>query len=130
MGEVSKRLNAEGKAIAASPVGAATLAALISRIADGTISHSAARQVFDALWAGESASVDALIEAKGLKQMRDSGALDAIITAVLADNPKSVDEYRAGKDKAFNALVGQVMKASRGKANPAEVNALLKARLG
>ena len=130
MGEVSKRLNAEGRAIDTSPVGAATLATLIGRIADGTISHNAARQVFDALWTGESASVDALIEAKGLTQMRDSSALQAIIDTVLADNPKSVDEYRAGKDKAFNALVGQVMKASRGKANPAQVNALLKARLG
>jgi aspartyl-tRNA(Asn)/glutamyl-tRNA(Gln) amidotransferase subunit B len=130
MGEVSKRLNAEGKGIDGSPVGAGTLAALIGRIADGTISHNAARQVFDALWAGESTSVDALIEAKGLKQMNDSGALEAIIDAVLADNPKSIEEYRAGKDKAFNALVGQVMKASKGKANPGQVNALLKARLG
>ena len=130
MGEVSKRLNAEGKAIADSPVGAATLAALIGRIADGTISHNAARQVFDALWADASTSVDALIDAKGLRQMSDSSALEAIVDAVLADNPKSIDEYRAGKDKAFNALVGQVMKASRGKANPAQVNALLKARLG
>ncbi len=130
MGEVSKRLNAEGKGIESSPVHAATLAALISRIADSTISHSAARQVFDALWSGESASVDALIETMGLKQLRDSGALEALIGAVLADNPRSVDEYRAGKDKAFNALVGQVMKASRGKADPAQVNALMKARLG
>ena len=130
MGEVSKRLNAEGKAIDASPVDAATLAALIGRIADGTISHNAARQVFDALWTGESTSVDALIESKGLKQMSDSGALEVIIDAVLADNQKSIDEYRAGKDKAFNALVGQVMKASKGKANPGQVNALLKARLG
>jgi aspartyl-tRNA(Asn)/glutamyl-tRNA(Gln) amidotransferase subunit B len=130
MGEVSKRLNAEGKAITASPVDAATLAALIGRIQDGSISHTAARQVFDALWLGESTSVDALIEAKGLKQMDDSSALQAIVDAVLADNQKSIDEYRAGKDKAFNALVGQVMKASRGKANPAQVNALLKARLG
>ncbi len=130
MGEVSKRLNAEGKGIDASPVDAATLAALIGRIADGTISHNAARQVFDALWTGESTSVDALIESKGLKQMSYSGALEAIIDAVLADNQKSIDEYRAGKDKAFNALVGQVMKASKGKANPGQVNALLKARLG
>jgi aspartyl-tRNA(Asn)/glutamyl-tRNA(Gln) amidotransferase subunit B len=130
MGEVSKRLNAEGKGIDGSPVDAGTLAALIGRIADGTISHNAARQVFDALWAGESTSVDALIESKGLKQMNDSGALEAIIDAVLADNQKSIDEYRAGKDKAFNALVGQVMKASKGKANPGQVNALLKARLG
>ncbi len=130
MGEVSKRLNAEGKGIEASPVGAATLAALIGRIADGTISHNAARQVFDALWSGESTSVDSLIAAKGLQQMSDSSALEAIIDAVLADNPKSVEEFRAGKDKAFNALVGQVMKASKGKANPAQVNALLKTRLG
>ena len=129
MGEVSKRLNAEGKTIADSPVGATTLAALIGRIADGTISHNAAKQVFDALWAGESDSVDALIEAKGLKQMNDSGALEKIIDEVLAANPKSVEEYRAGKDKAFNALVGQVMKASRGKANPAQVNEVLKQRL-
>jgi len=130
MGELSKRLNAEGKAISDSPLGAATLAALIGRIADGTISHNAGKQVFDALWAGESADVDALIEAKGLKQMNDSSALEAIIDTVLAANPKSVEEYRAGKEKAFNALVGQVMKASLGKANPAQVNGLLKARLG
>ncbi len=130
MGEVSKRLNAEARAIEHSPVPPATLAALISRIADNTISHNAARQVFDALWAGESTSVDALIDTKGLKQMNDSAALAAVIDSVLAANPKSINEYRAGKDKAFNALVGQVMKASAGKANPAEVNALLKARLG
>ena len=129
MGEVSKRLNAEGKGIEASPVGAATLAALIGRIADGTISHNAARQVFDALWSGESTSVDSLIAAKGLQQMSDSSALEAIIDAVLADNPKSVEEFRAGKDKAFNALVGQVMKASKGKANPAQAGDLLRQRL-
>ena len=130
MGEVSKRLNAEGKTIEHSPVSARTLAALIGRIGDGTISHNAARQVFDALWDGQAAEVDAVIEAKGLKQMDDSGALEAIVDEVVAANPKSVDEYRAGKDKAFNALVGQVMKASRGKANPAQVNELLKKRLG
>ncbi len=130
MGEVSKRLNAEAKGIEHSPVPPATLAALISRIADNTISHNAARQVFDALWAGEGSSVDALIDTKGLKQMNDSAALATVIDSVLAANPKSINEYRAGKDKAFNALVGQVMKASAGKANPAEVNALLKARLG
>ncbi len=130
MGEVSKRLNAEAKGIEHSPVPPATLAALISRIADNTISHNAARQVFDALWAGEGSSVDALIDTKGLKQRNDGAALAAVIDSVLAANPKSINEYRAGKDKAFNALVGQVMKASAGKANPAEVNALLKARLG
>jgi aspartyl-tRNA(Asn)/glutamyl-tRNA(Gln) amidotransferase subunit B len=103
---------------------------LIARIADGTISHNAARQVFDALWSGEAADVDAVIAAKGLKQMNDSSALEAIIDQVLAANAKSVDEFRAGKDKAFNALVGQVMKASQGKANPAQANELLKKKLG
>ena len=129
MGEVSKRLNSAGQGIAHSPVDAATLAALIKRIHDGTLSNNAARQVFEALWSGEGSSVDGLIEAMGLKQMNDSGALEAIVDAVIAANLKSVDEYRAGKDKAFNALVGQVMKASQGKANPAQVNELLKARL-
>jgi aspartyl-tRNA(Asn)/glutamyl-tRNA(Gln) amidotransferase subunit B len=132
-GELSKRLNAEGQEIAQAPVAPATLAALIGRIVDGTISHNAARQVFDALWSAEApggASVDALIEAKGLKQMRDSNALEAIIDQVLAANPKSVDEYRAGKEKAFNALVGQVMKASKGQANPAQAHSLLKQKLG
>jgi aspartyl-tRNA(Asn)/glutamyl-tRNA(Gln) amidotransferase subunit B len=129
MGEVSRRLNAESREIENSPVGATTLAALIRRIADGTVSNNGARQVFDALWSDEGQEVDAVIEAKGLKQMSDSGALEAIIDEVLANNPKSVEEYRAGKDKAFNALVGQVMKASKGKANPAQANDLLKKRL-
>ena len=130
MGEVSKRLNAEGRDIEAAPVAPTVLAQLIGRITDGTISNNAARQVFDALWSGAATEVDAVIEAKGLKQMRDSGALEAIVDQVLAANQKSIDEYRAGKDKAFNALVGQVMKASRGKANPAQVNELLKRKLG
>jgi aspartyl-tRNA(Asn)/glutamyl-tRNA(Gln) amidotransferase subunit B len=137
MGEVSRRLNTEGRDISASPVDAATLAALIRRIGDGTVSNNAARQVFDALWLAEpavegaepTARIDAIIEAKGLKQMNDSGALEKIVAEVVAANPKSVEEYRAGKEKAFNALVGQVMKASRGKANPAQVNELLKALL-
>jgi aspartyl-tRNA(Asn)/glutamyl-tRNA(Gln) amidotransferase subunit B len=129
MGEISRRLNAEALAIDASPVAAPTLGALITRIADGTVSNNGARQVFDALWAGAS-DVDAVIEASGLKQMSDAGALAAIVDEVIAANPKSVEEYRAGKDKAFNALVGQIMKASKGKANPAQANALLKARLG
>ncbi|RYF79749.1 MAG: Asp-tRNA(Asn)/Glu-tRNA(Gln) amidotransferase subunit GatB [Comamonadaceae bacterium] len=128
-GEVAKRLNAQEIAIDAAPVSAAQLAALIGRIADGTISNAAARQVFDALWSGEGSDVDAVIDAKGLKQMNDTGALDKIIDEVLAKNEKNIAEYRAGKDKAFNALVGQVMKASAGKANPAQVNAVLKARL-
>ena len=129
MGELSKRLNAEGKTIDHSPVSATTLAALIARISDGSISHNAAKQVFDALWGGEAGDVDTMIEAKGLQQMNDSGALEAIVDEVLAANPKSVDEYRAGKEKAFNALVGQVMKASKGKANPTQTNEMLKVRL-
>jgi aspartyl-tRNA(Asn)/glutamyl-tRNA(Gln) amidotransferase subunit B len=130
MGEVSRRLNAEARSIDQSPVPAAMLAALIRRIADGTVSNNGARQVFDALWAGEGSDVDAVIEARGLKQMNDGAALEAIVDEVLAANAKSVEEYRAGKDKAFNALVGQVMKASRGKANPGQASELLKKKLG
>ncbi|HPP82471.1 MAG TPA: Asp-tRNA(Asn)/Glu-tRNA(Gln) amidotransferase GatCAB subunit B, partial [Rubrivivax sp.] len=129
MGEVSKRLNAEGLAIERLPVSSAALATLICRVADGTLSHSGARQVFDALWGGET-DVDAVIEARGLKQMSDAGALEAIVDEVIAANAKSVDEWRAGRDKAFNALVGQVMKASKGKANPAQASELLRRKLG
>jgi len=130
MGEISRRLNAEERSIEASPVGAALLGQLIQRIQDGTISNNAARQVFESLWSGEGSSVDALIEAKGLKQMSDTGELERILDEVLAANAKSVEEYRAGKDKAFNALVGQAMKATKGKANPTAVNELLKKKLG
>ncbi|MFM2052286.1 MAG: Asp-tRNA(Asn)/Glu-tRNA(Gln) amidotransferase subunit GatB [Pseudomonadota bacterium] len=129
MGEISKRLNAEGGDIAAAPVGPAVLGAMIGRIQDGTISNNAARQVFDALWSGEGTEVDAVIEARGLKQMNDTGALEAILDEVMAANAKSVEDYRAGKEKAFGALVGQAMKATRGKANPAQVNELLKRKL-
>ncbi len=128
MGDVSKRLNAEMIGIEAAPVHPATLAALIRRVADGTLSNNSARQVFDALWSG-AVDVDAVIEAKGLKQMNDSSALLAIVDQVIAANAKSVEEFRAGKDKAFNALVGQVMKASQGKANPAQAGELLRQRL-
>jgi aspartyl-tRNA(Asn)/glutamyl-tRNA(Gln) amidotransferase subunit B len=130
MGEISKRLNAAGSEIDAAPVGPELLAKLIARISDGTISNNAAKQVFEVLWSGEAADVDVVIEAKGLKQVSDTGAIEAILDEVLAANPKSVDEYRAGKDKAFNALVGQAMKATKGKANPALVNELLKKKLG
>jgi len=129
MGEVSRRLNTDEIAMEQAPVTAAQLAQLITRIADGTISNNAGKQVFDALWNHEGTDVDAVIEAKGLKQMSDTGELEAIIDAVLAANADNVTQYRAGKDKAFNALVGQAMKASRGKANPAQVNALLKQKL-
>ena len=130
MGEVSRRLNADEIGIDQAPLGAAQLGALIARIADGTVSHSAARQVFEALWTGEGQDVDAVIEAKGLKQMNDSGALEAILDEVIAANPDNVAQFRAGKEKAFNALVGQAMKASKGKANPQQVNELLRKKLG
>ncbi|HET9822367.1 MAG TPA: Asp-tRNA(Asn)/Glu-tRNA(Gln) amidotransferase subunit GatB [Burkholderiaceae bacterium] len=130
MGEVSKRLNAEGREIDAAPVAPATLAALIGRVVDGTVSNNSARQVLDALWTGQGHGVDDVIAAKGLKQMNDAGALEKIVDEVIAANARSVDEYRAGKDKAFNALVGQVMKASKGQANPAQASELLKKRLG
>ena len=129
MGEISKRLNAEEIGIDAAKVSATQLAQLIGRIQDGTISNAAARQVFEALWSGEASEVDAVIEAKGLKQMNDTGALEAIIDEVIAANPGNVEQYKAGKDKAFNALVGQVMKANKGKANPQQVNELLKSKL-
>lgn len=130
MGEVSRRLNAQDLDIAQAPVPAATLAKLIQRIADGTVSNNAARQVFEALWTGEGSDVDAVIEAKGLKQMNDSGALEKILDEVIAANAANVEQVRAGKDKAFNALVGQAMKASKGKANPQQVGELLRRKLG
>ncbi len=128
MGEVSRRMNAG--ALSEIPLAPEALAALIARISDRTISNAAARQVFDALWAGEGSDVDALIEAKGLRQMKDAGALEKIVDEVIAANAKSVEEFRAGKEKAFNALVGQAMKASRGKADPSEVGTLLRKKLG
>ena len=129
MGELSRRLNTEEKSIEASSVSAGQLAALIARIADGTVSNNGARQVFEALWKCEGRDVDALIESKGLKQMSDTGELEHIIDAVLAANAKNVGEVKAGNAKAFNALVGQAMKATQGKANPAQVNELLKKKL-
>jgi len=127
MGEVARRLNASGTSEIALP--AATLAALIGRVADRTISNSGARQLFDVLW-DEGGDVDALIDARGLRQLADSGELERIVDEVIAGNAKSVAELRAGKDKAFNALVGQAMKASKGKADPSAVAALLKKKLG
>jgi aspartyl-tRNA(Asn)/glutamyl-tRNA(Gln) amidotransferase subunit B len=129
MGEVSRRLNASEMAIEQAPVSAAQLAALIGRISDNTISNNAARQVFEGLWNREG-EVDAIIEAKGLKQMNDTGELEKIIDDVLAANPKNVEEFKAGNTKALNGLVGPIMKASKGKANPAQVNALLMKKLG
>jgi len=129
MGELARRLNAQEQEIHQSPVSAQQLAQLIKRIVDATISNNAARQVFEALWSGAGSEVDALIDSLGLRQMNDSGALEKIIDDVIAANADNVAQFRAGKDKAFNALVGQVMKASKGKANPQQVNDLLRQRL-
>jgi len=132
MGEVSSLLNREGLDIANSPVSSAQLALLLQRIADGTISNKIAKEIFVAIWdekATDEAAADRIIEAKGLKQISDTGELEAIIDAVLAANQKSVEEFRAGKEKAFNALIGQAMKATKGKANPQQVNELLKKKL-
>ena len=139
MGEISRRLNTSDSGFDHIPVSATQLGTVILRIHDNTISNNAAKDVFDVLWNDAATSstdkadalqeVDAVIDAKGLKQMNDSGALEAIIDEVLAANPDNVAQYRAGKDKAFNALVGQAMKASKGKANPAQVNEMLKKKL-
>jgi aspartyl-tRNA(Asn)/glutamyl-tRNA(Gln) amidotransferase subunit B len=130
MGELAARLNKDGLELAAAPLSAQQLAGIIRRIADNTISNKIARDVFEALWAGDGKDADAVIEAKGWKQITDTGAIEALVDEVLAANQKSVEEYRAGKEKAFNALVGQAMKATRGKANPQQVTDLLKKKLG
>jgi aspartyl-tRNA(Asn)/glutamyl-tRNA(Gln) amidotransferase subunit B len=139
MGELSRRMNADDIGIEQLPVSAERLAALISRVHDSTISNNAAKEVFDSLWnasgdlvvdTGAASVVDTLIEAKGLKQMNDTGALEAIIDDVLAANPKNVEEFKAGNARALNGLVGPIMKASKGKANPAQVNELLLKKLG
>ena len=128
MGGITAKLNTEDKSIADSPIDAATLAQLVKRISDGTISNNAGKQVFEAMWTG-GLDVDAIIEEKGLKQVSDTSAIEALVNEVLAANQAMVEEYKAGKQKAFNALVGQTMKASKGKANPAQVNQVLKKKL-
>jgi aspartyl-tRNA(Asn)/glutamyl-tRNA(Gln) amidotransferase subunit B len=133
MVDLAAALNRDDVDVTACPVAPGQLARLVERIHDGTISGKIARDVFAAMWAQPSAGDDAadrIIDARGLRQISDSGALDAIVEQVLAANPKSVEEFRAGKEKAFNALVGQVMKATKGKANPQQVNDLLRRRLG
>ncbi len=133
MGELAAALNRDDLAPGDCPVAPAQLARLIERIHDGTISGKIARDVFAAMWAEPSAEAEAadrIIDARGLRQISDSGELDAIVAQVIEANPKSVEEFRAGREKAFNALVGQVMKATKGKANPQQVNELLRRRLG
>jgi aspartyl-tRNA(Asn)/glutamyl-tRNA(Gln) amidotransferase subunit B len=125
MGEVAAALNESQIDIERAPVSAAQLAQLIAREADGTINHKTAKDV----WAGEGASADAIIDARGLRQINDAGAIERLIDGVLAANPGPVAEFRAGKEKAFNSLVGQAMKATKGKANPQQVNDILRRRL-
>ena len=133
MGDLAAQLNRAEFDIAESPVSPAQRAGLVRRIADGTISNNIGRKVFAALCSGDGGddadAADRIIEAQGLRQMSDAGAIESIIDEVLAANERSVAEFRAGKEKAFNALVGQVMKASKGKANPTQVNELLKRKL-
>jgi aspartyl-tRNA(Asn)/glutamyl-tRNA(Gln) amidotransferase subunit B len=132
MGDVASTLNREGVDLAQSPVRAEQLALLLQRIADGTISNKIAKEVFGAMWDAKSDQpglADDIIEAKGLKQISDTGALEKIVDEVLAANAKSVEEYRAGKEKAFNAIIGQAMKATKGRANPAQLTELLKKKL-
>jgi len=128
MGDLAARLNEHGIDITASPVDAARLAGLLQRIQDQTISGKIAKEVFDVMWR-DGLEADAVIEQKGLKQITDADAIAVMIDQAIADNPKQLEQYRAGKDKLFGFFVGQVMKASRGKANPAEVNRLLKEKL-
>ncbi|MHB8668207.1 MAG: Asp-tRNA(Asn)/Glu-tRNA(Gln) amidotransferase subunit GatB [Burkholderiales bacterium] len=128
LGELAGALNGAGLDIGASPVSSKQLAGLLRRIRDNTISGKMAKDVFDAMWAGEG-DADAIIEQRGLKQVSDAGELETIVDGVLAANPKSVEEFRAGKEKAFNALVGQAMKATKGKGNPAQINEILKKKL-
>jgi aspartyl-tRNA(Asn)/glutamyl-tRNA(Gln) amidotransferase subunit B len=128
-GPLNARLNEEGLDITESKVSPEQLRSLAVRVTDGTLSGKLAKEVLDAMWAGEG-DVDEIIESKGLKQISDSGAIEKIVDRVIAANPQQVADYRSGKEKAFNSLVGQVMKASQGKANPAQVNEVLKKKLG
>ena len=128
MGDLSAQLNKEGFEITNSPIAAGQLAGLLKRIVDGTISGKIAKEVFAAMWAGEG-DADAIIAAKGLKQVSDSGAIEKIVDEIIAVNPAQVAEYRSGKEKVFGFFVGLAMKASKGKANPAQLNEILKKRL-
>jgi aspartyl-tRNA(Asn)/glutamyl-tRNA(Gln) amidotransferase subunit B len=127
-GEFSAALNRSGLEVNAAPVSSERLAALLERVADNTVSGRSAKEVFDAMWNG-GMEPDAIIDARGLRQVSDAGELEKAVDQVLASNAKQVEDYRAGKDKAFNSLVGQVMKATQGKANPAQVGEILRKRL-
>ena len=128
MGDLSAALNKDNLDIEQSPVSSAMLAGMLKRMLDDTISGKIAKEVFEAMWAGEG-DADTVIEKKGLKQITDTGAIEAIIDEIIATNPGQLEQYRSGKDKLFGFFVGQVMKATQGKANPAQVNDLLKQKL-
>jgi aspartyl-tRNA(Asn)/glutamyl-tRNA(Gln) amidotransferase subunit B len=128
LGDLAGALNKAGLELEQSPIAPAMLAQLVARIGDDTISGKIAKEVFDAMWQGEGGA-DEIIEARGLKQITDSGAIEAIVDAVIADNPAQVEQFRAGKDKVLGFFVGQVMKQTQGKANPAQVNQLLRDKL-
>ena len=130
MVELAARLNKAGMEFSESPVSAEQLGGLVLRIVDNTISNSIAKKVFEALWNTEGASADEIIEKQGLKQITDARAIEVLIDGVLDANAAMVEEFRSGKEKAFNALVGQAMKATKGKANPQQVNELLRKKLG
>jgi aspartyl-tRNA(Asn)/glutamyl-tRNA(Gln) amidotransferase subunit B len=127
-GDISARLNADNKEITEAPVNPENFARLLARILDQTLSNKIAKEVFSAMWAGEG-TADEIIAKRGLKQISDSGELEKIADQVIAANAQQVADYRSGKEKAFNSLVGQVMKATRGKANPQQVNDILKRKL-
>ncbi len=129
LGEWTGALNANGLAPEQSPISAERLAGLLARIVDGSLSSKMGKQVFEALWNGDE-TADAVIERLGLKQVSDTGALAAIVDEIIAANPKQVEQYRGGNDKLLQFFVGQAMKATKGQANPAQLNELLKARLG
>jgi len=129
-GELAATLNKEGMELADSPITATCLAALVGKIADGTLSSKLAKKAFEAMWAEPEATIAEIIEKHGLQQMTDTGAIEAMVDEVLANNAKAVEQFKSGNEKALNAIVGQVMKASKGKANPAQVQELVRAKLG
>jgi aspartyl-tRNA(Asn)/glutamyl-tRNA(Gln) amidotransferase subunit B len=128
MGELSGFLNKEGKELNASPISPMQLAGLLKRIQDNTISGKIAKDVFEAMWSGVG-DADSVIEQRGLRQITDSSAIEQLVDEVIASNPNQLEQYRSGKDKLFGFFVGQVMKASKGKANPQQVNELLTQKL-
>jgi aspartyl-tRNA(Asn)/glutamyl-tRNA(Gln) amidotransferase subunit B len=129
LGDLSAALNREEKSIEQSPVSATQLAGVVARISDNTISHKIGKTVFEALWSGEGKDADAIIEAKGLKQISDSGAIEKIVDEVLAKSAAQIADFKSGKEKALMSIVGMVMKASAGKANPAQVNEIVKRKI-